>query len=151
MKVLVIQSCPTLCNSMDCSPPGSSIHGILKTRILDWFAISFSRGSSWPRDRTQVSYTAGEFFIIWATISLVYAKFFFLFFFWDLVFKFPRSFLVMKKRKSRIVLLLLSVLFLKKILSTTTGKIWNFLFTAWESQINSIKRKLEPSQKTQVK
>ena len=51
---------------------------------------------------------------------------FLFFFFWDLVFKFPRSFLVMKKRKSRIVLLFLSVLFLKKILSTTTGKIWNF-------------------------
>ena len=48
----VAQSCPTLCNPMDCSPPGSSIHGILQTRILEWVAISFSRESSQPRDRT---------------------------------------------------------------------------------------------------
>ena len=51
----VAQSCPTLCNPMDCSPPGSSIHGILQARGLEWVAISFSRGSSWPRDWTQVS------------------------------------------------------------------------------------------------
>ena len=41
----VIQSCPTLCDPMDCSPPGSSIHGIFQARILEWVAISFSRGS----------------------------------------------------------------------------------------------------------
>ena len=46
-------SCPTLCNPMDCSPPGSSIHGILQARILEWVAISFSRGSSWPWNWTQ--------------------------------------------------------------------------------------------------
>ena len=46
---------PTLCNPMDCSPPGSSVHGILQARILEWVAISFSRGSSQPRDQTQVS------------------------------------------------------------------------------------------------
>ena len=45
----------TLCDPMDCSPPGSSVHGILQTRILEWIAIPFSRGSSQPRDRTQVS------------------------------------------------------------------------------------------------
>ena len=44
--VLVFQSCPTLCNSMDCSPPGSSVHGILQARILEWVAIPFSRGFS---------------------------------------------------------------------------------------------------------
>ena len=49
------QSCPTLCNPMDCSPPGSSVHGISQARILEWVAISSSRGSSWPRDRTHVS------------------------------------------------------------------------------------------------
>ena len=54
---------------MDCSPPGSFVHGILQARILEWVAISFSRGSSWPRDRTQVSCTAGRFFTNWATIS----------------------------------------------------------------------------------
>ena len=45
------QSCPTLCNPMDCSPPGSSVHGIFQARVLEWVAISFSRGSFWPRDR----------------------------------------------------------------------------------------------------
>ena len=46
--VLVTQSCLTLCDPMDCSPPGSSAHGILQGRILEWLAIPFSRGSSWP-------------------------------------------------------------------------------------------------------
>ena len=63
----VAQSCPTLCNPMDCSPPGSSVRGISQVRILEWVAISFSKGSSWPRDWTQVSYIAGRFFTIWAT------------------------------------------------------------------------------------
>ena len=66
-KVLVTQSCPTLCDPMDCSPPGSSVHGILQARILEWVAMSFSRGSSQPRDWTWVSCTAGRFFTIWAT------------------------------------------------------------------------------------
>ena len=63
----VTQSCPTLCNPVDCSPSGSSAHGILQARILKWVAISFSRGSSWPRDRTQVSCIAGRRFNLWAT------------------------------------------------------------------------------------
>ena len=67
MKVLVAQLCPTLCDPMDCSLPGSSVHGILQGRILEWIAISFSRGSSQSRDRTQVSCIAGRFFTIWAT------------------------------------------------------------------------------------
>ena len=45
-----LQSCPTLCDPMDCSPPGSSVYGILQARILEWVAISFSRGFSRPRD-----------------------------------------------------------------------------------------------------
>ena len=45
----VTQSCPTLCNPMDCSLPGSSVHGIFQARVLEWGAIAFSRGSSWPR------------------------------------------------------------------------------------------------------
>ena len=53
VKVLVAQSCPALCNPMDCSPPGSSVHGILQARRLEWVAMPFSRGSSLPRDRTQ--------------------------------------------------------------------------------------------------
>ena len=63
----VAQSCPTLCDPVDCSPPSSSIHGILQARILEWVAISFSRGSSRPRNRTQVSRIAGRHFILWAT------------------------------------------------------------------------------------
>ena len=45
LKVLVAQSCPTLCDPMDCDPPGSSVHGILQARILEWLAVPFSRGS----------------------------------------------------------------------------------------------------------
>ena len=52
---------------MDCSPPVSSVLGILQARILEWVAISFSRGSSWPRDWTLVSCIAGRFFTVWAT------------------------------------------------------------------------------------
>ena len=54
----VAQSCPTLCNPVDCSLPGSSVHGILQARILEYVAISFSRESSWPRDQTCVSYVS---------------------------------------------------------------------------------------------
>ena len=56
------QSCPTLCNPMECSPPGSGIHGVFQARVLEWVAISFSRGSSQPRDRTWVSHTLGRRF-----------------------------------------------------------------------------------------
>ena len=56
----------TLCNPMDCSLPGSSIHGIFQARVLEWVAISFSRGSSRPRDRTQVSHIEGRHFTHWA-------------------------------------------------------------------------------------
>ena len=54
---------------MGCSPPGSSIHGILQARILEWAAVPFSRGSSQHRDWTQVSGTAGRFFTVWATME----------------------------------------------------------------------------------
>ena len=62
MCVLVAQSCPTLCNPMDCSPPGSSVHGILQAGTLGWVATSFSRGSSRPRDQTRVSCITGKYF-----------------------------------------------------------------------------------------
>ena len=52
---------------MDCSPPGSSVHGIFQARIVEWVAIPFSRGSSWPRDQTWISHFVGRFFTIWAT------------------------------------------------------------------------------------
>ena len=66
-KSEVVQSCLTLCDPMDCSLPGFSVHGILQARILEWVSISFSRGSSQPRDRTQISHIAGRHFNLWAT------------------------------------------------------------------------------------
>ena len=63
----VAQSCPTLCDPMDYSPPGSSIHRIFQGRVLEGVVISFSRGSSRPRDWTQVSRIAGRHFTVWAT------------------------------------------------------------------------------------
>ena len=65
--VLATQSCLTICDPMDCSPPGSSVHGIPQARILEWVAMPFSRGSSQPRDRTRVSCTAGRCFALCAT------------------------------------------------------------------------------------
>ena len=63
----VTQLCPTLCDPMNCSLPGSSVHGIFHARILEWVAISFSRGSSRPSDQTRVSRIAGRHFTNWAT------------------------------------------------------------------------------------
>ena len=67
MKVKVTQSCPTLCDPVDCSLPGSSVNGILQARILKWVTVPFSRWSSQPRDWTHVSHIAGGFFTVWAT------------------------------------------------------------------------------------
>ena len=71
-EVLVAQSYLTLCDPMDSSLPASSVHGIIQARILEWVAISFSRGSSQPRERTPVSCMAGTFFTVWATKEAVY-------------------------------------------------------------------------------
>ena len=65
--VLVAQSCPILCDPMNCSPPGSSVRVVLQTRTREWAAMPFSRGSSRTRDWTWVSYIAARFFTIWAT------------------------------------------------------------------------------------
>ena len=62
----VTQSCPTLCDPMDCSLPGFFIHWIFQARVLEWIATSFSRGSSWPRDWTGVSRVTGRFLNVWA-------------------------------------------------------------------------------------
>jgi len=64
---LVTQLCQTLCDPIDCSPPGFPVHANSPARILEWIAMLFSRGSSQTRDRTQVSHTAGRFFTVWAT------------------------------------------------------------------------------------
>ena len=66
-KSLVTQSCPTLCNSMDCSLPGSSVYETFQARVLEWVAISFFRGSSQLRDQTWLSHIVGRCFTIWAT------------------------------------------------------------------------------------
>ena len=60
----VTQSCPTLWDSMDSSPPGSSVHGILQARILEWTSMPSSKGSSQLRDQNQVSHIAGGFLTI---------------------------------------------------------------------------------------
>ena len=73
----VTQLCPTLCDPMDCSLPGSSLHGILQARVLEWVAISFSRGSSWPRDQTQVSCISGRRFNLWAIREVARFKFYY--------------------------------------------------------------------------
>ena len=65
--VLDAHSCPTLYHSMNCNPPGSSVHGVLQARILEWEAVPFSRGSSRPRDWTWVIRIAGRFFTVCAT------------------------------------------------------------------------------------
>ena len=64
----IAQSCLTLCDPMVCSPPGSSAHGILQARKLQWVAISFSGGPSQPRDWTRVSHIVGRRFNVWATV-----------------------------------------------------------------------------------
>ena len=73
LKMLVTQSCLTLCDPMDCTLPGSSVHGISQARILECFAISFSRGSSLSRDRTWVSCIVDGFFTIWASVEMTHA------------------------------------------------------------------------------
>ena len=70
----VTELCPNLCDPMDCSPPGSSVHRILQARILEWVAISCSRISSRPRNRTQVSCIAGRVFTTWPTRKALKTK-----------------------------------------------------------------------------
>ena len=72
--MLVAQSYLTLCDPMNCSPSDSSVHGILQVGILGWVAISFSRGSSWPRDGTWISCISGRLFTIWATKEAGFTK-----------------------------------------------------------------------------
>ena len=84
-KLFITQSCPNLCNPMNYNLPGSSVHGLLQVRILEWVAISFSRGSSQPRDWTQVSWIVCRFFTFRAIPickddSGVFLFFFFVFF-----------------------------------------------------------------------
>ena len=67
LKVKVAPLCLTLCGPMDCSLPGSSVHGIFQARILEWVAIPSSRRSCQPRDWTQASRTGGGFLTVWAT------------------------------------------------------------------------------------
>ena len=67
MLSLVAQSCPSLRDPVDCSPPGSSVRGILQARILEWVAMPSSRGTSQPRNGTEVSCIVGDFFTSRAT------------------------------------------------------------------------------------
>ena len=74
--VLVAQSCLTLYNPMDYSPPGSSVRGILQARIVEWVAIPFSRRSSQPRNWTWFSCLADRYFTVWATWEALCALYF---------------------------------------------------------------------------
>ena len=65
--IYITQSSPTLCNPMDCSPPGCSVHRIFQARILEWVVTSFSRGSFPPRERTLTSSNTGRLFTVWVT------------------------------------------------------------------------------------
>ena len=72
-----LQSCPILCNPMDCSPAGSSVHGILQVRILEWVAIFFSRGSSWSTDQACISCISRQtlyYCATWEDLSELYGK-----------------------------------------------------------------------------
>ena len=68
LLLFVTQSCPAVCDSLNCNPPGSSVHGILQARILEWVAIPFSRGSFWPRDWTHITCIA-TFLTIWELLG----------------------------------------------------------------------------------
>ena len=70
----VAQSCRTLCDPKDCSLPGSSVHAIFQAIVLEWIAISFSTGSSPPRDQTQVSCIVDRCFTIWGTREVWYRR-----------------------------------------------------------------------------
>ena len=77
VEAVVSQLCLTLCRHMDCSLPGYSVHGILQARILEYVAVPFSRGSSQPRDQTQVSCIAGRFLntiATWEAHTYIYEK-----------------------------------------------------------------------------
>ena len=80
LGVKVAQSCPTLCDPMDCSPPGFSVYGILQARILEWVAIPFSRGSSQHRDQSMSPTLHTD-----SSPSKPLAKFYFFFFYWGVV------------------------------------------------------------------
>ena len=73
LKVKSLSHVQTL-DSMDYNLPGSSIHGVLQARVLEWVAISFPRGSSWPRERTQVSCIVGRHFTIWDTREIKFSR-----------------------------------------------------------------------------
>ena len=122
----VAQSCPTLCNPVDCSPSSSSVHGILQARILEWVAISFSRGPSWPRDQTQVSRITGRHFNLWENtlllcffIILNLIKFYLQFFFLSRIHK-----IILNFRSHRIcIFYYIYILFWYKILN------WYFFYS----------------------
>ena len=87
IECVCAQWCPAVCDPMDCSLPGSSVHGIIPERILEWVAISSSRGSSWPRGQTHISCIScavGRFFTTsdtWEALVILNTRTYFLIFF----------------------------------------------------------------------
>ena len=96
---LVPQSCPTLCDTIDCSLLGSSVRGIFQARILEWIAISFSRGCFQPRDRTHLSCLAGRFFTPEPPGKLPIIALCYLFFFFHLIWRFLKTILCWSWKK----------------------------------------------------
>ena len=114
----------TLCNTMGYSSPGSSAHGIFQARILERVAISFSRGSSWPREQTRVSRIAGRFFAVWATreaLIYIYLKIYI----WNIYIYISASFAVYLKHCKSTVFHFLKR---KKIIIPSLLKIFSFPF-----------------------
>ena len=111
VKVIVAQLCLTVCDPMDCSPPGSSVCGILQAKTLEWVAIPFSRGSSWPRDWTWFSGIAGRFFTIWV---IGFKMFLNLEFHYFTIYSVTKNITTSGERWSEIVIVILTFIFLKK-------------------------------------
>ena len=113
--MLVTQSYTILCDPMDCSSPGSSVHGILQARTLEWVAIPFSGGSSQPKNQTRVSHIACRFFTIWVTTEDLWGPF-------------------SARQCVSITLRLLTIVYFRKLLNSEFSKpVWPFFNISFKS------------------
>ena len=124
VKVLVTQPCLTHCNPMDCSPPVSSIRGILQARILEWVAIRFPRGSSWPRDQSPISYIAGRFFSVEPLGKPIFNHV-------------ANTFLVINRTLPSYTILILYIISSWKVLNINVFRCWFFHHTLANNHVNN--------------
>ena len=117
-KWKLFSQCPALCDPMDSNLPDSCVHGILQARILEWVAVPFSRGSSQPRDQTQVFRIAGRFFTVWAIRE------FFIAYSWTLCFKLIDQIFMDSLLGSPFLLLYMSVFMLVSYSYEYYNKVW---------------------------